>query len=678
MASAEVKTETVPVGENPENRGLTDAQVEKQRAQYGYNEVVAKETAWWIVYLKRYIGSTPFILIATMILAVAVEDTDENGNRTRDWMSFGVVNFVLHLTVFASHMSDAQAASALKAVKALSTPECACRRNGQLQQVKVRELVPGDVCILRAGTIIPADGKVLGPGQPLSVDEAALTGESLPVTKHPGDELLSGAVVQKGELDMVVTAIGENSFFGKTIALLGQAQPQGHLRMVLKKAANIITITGSVFCIILLFVKLHYENGFASGESWGVSLKYAFALLSSVIPAAMPVVTAAVLAVGSKEIAKENALVQRLSAIEEMAGMEILCSDKTGTLTKNILELNKKEIAPEPGYTNEDVLVYAALASNTEHPEPIDKAITQAADMKKANQYKKLDVVPFDPVNKKVIATCTDPMGNKIRVLKGAPHIICQITANDKEDHDRQDALINERASRGLRTLGVAIETTPAVDPQDVHDVGVCKLIGYISLFDPPRDDTKETIDLARSLGVEVKMVTGDQQAIAIETAKMLGMGINICGQDVWKIPTETTPFMNCANFTEFCRSVNGFAGVYPEHKFKVVEALMKHGDLIGMTGDGVNDAPALKLSTVGIAVAGATEAAKSAADIALLEPGLRTIVTAIMLSRQIYRRVEAYIMYRICSSIFILLIFWIGFVGFRFIMPTYCVLIIS
>uniref|UniRef100_A0A0G4HGL1 Plasma membrane ATPase n=1 Tax=Chromera velia CCMP2878 TaxID=1169474 RepID=A0A0G4HGL1_9ALVE len=678
-----------PRGHSPSNPditkvnpgGLSDADVERIRGTYGFNEVIAKETPEWIVFLWRFWGSTPLILLATGIIAVSVEsveiDTNGNETRSRDWVSFGVVTFMLFLTVIASHLSDRSAKSAIAAVKALSTPECPGRRNGEVCNIKVRELVPGDVCILRPGSVIPADGRVIGKGTPLLVDEAALTGESLPVTKKPGDDLLSGAVIQKGELDMVVTAIGENSFYGKTLALLGNAQPQGHLKMVLAKASLIITLIGAVFCTILWIVYVTTQTE-GTVDDWFLGLKLSIAILSSVIPAAMPVVTATVLAVGSQEIAKEKALVQRLSAIEEMAGMEILCSDKTGTLTKNILELNPNEIVAEPGYSNADVLLYAALASNLEHPEPIDKAVTSVADMGRHKTFKVEEMIPFDPVNKKVISTVVDRNGNRMRVLKGAPHIIMHLTANDPTDEARQEQIINGKASRGLRTLGVAIEQSPPVDPQDVHDVGVCKLVGYISLFDPPRDDTKETIELAKALGVEVKMITGDQQAIGIETAKMLGMGINICGQDVWKVDTNTKPFLNAPDFTEFCRSVNGFAGVYPEHKFKVVEALMKHGDLIGMTGDGVNDAPALKLSTVGIAVAGATEAAKGAADITLLEPGLRTIVTAIMLSRQIYRRIEAYIMYRISSSIFLQLVFWLGIVAFKFQMPTFVVLIIS
>ncbi|CEM13152.1 unnamed protein product [Vitrella brassicaformis CCMP3155] len=649
--------------------GLSDEEVAKLRAIHGYNEVTPKETPEWVKIAKRFTGIVPIIMMITAVLGVAVPDPRDPGNiAKRDWMSFALLVFELLLVVVVDYYSDKNAGNAIKAVKDLSAPECECKRNGKWEKVKVRELVPGDICFLGGGVVIPADGKLVGEGEPVQIDEAALTGEALAVTKRVGDEVLAGAVVQSGELDMMVTKTGENSFFGKTLALLGSVQEEGHLKKTLGKVAKTMALIGLFFCVIIFIVRIARSERENRGDFVAQTVKLCFVILTAVVPIAMPVVTTTVLSVGALELSKESAVVTRLSAIEEMAGIEVLCSDKTGTLTLNKLTLDKDEITCGEGFTGEYVLVMASLASKLTNQEPIDKAITAATDLSQLEKYKVTKFIPFNPVDKKTESTVLFPDGTIKLISKGAPHVIRNMVAvNYPEMAEKMEGIINGKAERGLRTLGVCWSDPETIDWQ---------FVGLISLFDPPRDDTKHTIEQSMEYGVDVKMVTGDQRAIAIETARRLGMGTNIIGNEIWS--TESSLVEQRGGLGEFIMSVNGFAGVYPEHKFKIVAALQDMGKLVGMTGDGVNDAPALKKANVGVAVAGATDAAKGAADIILLQPGLSTIVTALLTSRTIFQRIQNYIMYRMASSSLILFFFVLSICAAEYDFPTWTLILLS
>eukprot|EP00920_Eleutheroschizon_duboscqi_P025252 GHVT01062304.1.p1 GENE.GHVT01062304.1~~GHVT01062304.1.p1 ORF type:complete len:927 (+),score=112.78 GHVT01062304.1:1131-3911(+) len=537
----------------------------------------------------------------------------------------------------------------------------------------IRVVHLGYVCMcvfvaLRFGCLIVGIGIASKIGEFVIVDESSLTGEALPVTKRKGDDVLGGGVVQSGELELEVSCTGANTFFGKTLALLGGIQEQGHLKKVLQLVAKVMAALGAIICVILFFVVTFRDN-----QPWLLSLKFAFVLLTAVVPIAMPVVTTTVLSVGALELSKESAVVSRLSAIEEMAGIEILCSDKTGTLTLNKLSLDHEEILCEEGYSKKEVLKYAALASKLENAEPIDQAIGAAVDKKDLEGHTVQRFVPFNPVDKRAQSTVRFPDGRVRLVTKGAPHIIRDmVTEYDMDLRERIEETINKQAERGLRTLGVAIsEGAPGSPGQSTW----C-FIGLVSLFDPPREDTAETIKLAIANGLDVKMITGDQRAIAIETARRLGMATRIVGPDVWS--NDSHVMEQAGGLGPFVLSVNGFAGVYPEHKFKIVEALQKQGTLVGMTGDGVNDAPALKKANVGIAVAGATEAAKGAADIILLKPGLSTIVNALRISRTIFCRLQNYIMYRMASSTLICLFYFLSLLVTGTNMPTWTLILLS
>ncbi|KAL8443594.1 hypothetical protein Emag_005872 [Eimeria magna] len=499
--------------------------------------------------------------------------------------------------------------------------------------------------------------------------------------------LLSGSVVQRGEGSMLVLRTGVQSFYGKTLALLARADRKGHLRTILDAASKTLTLSAAVVALFLFLWELLFPAWAEAAEEHthvGLLFKRAFTLIASVIPAAMPVVTTTVLAVGAVSISKEHAVVSRLSAIEEAAGVEILCTDKTGTLTVNVLTLSRDELSVEEGFTAEELLMYASLASTLTDPEAIDLAINAAVNMKAREAFEVLDYTPFNPVDKRADSVVRDASGCIILVTKGAPHVICDLVCppGDANMQARLKRIIEEKARKGLRSLGVAIKPLGPLGTQTLQEATATvdgrgwKLVGYISLFDPPRADTKETLERSKRMGVDVKMLTGDQQAIAAETARLLGMGDNISGPEIFK--ERPKGLESDAAFREFIRSVDGFSGVYPEHKFDIVDTLQQGGCMVAMTGDGVNDAPALKRATVGIAVSGATEAARAAADIVLLSPGLSSIITVFSLSRQIFKRIEAYITFRIHSSAMTLLFWWGCVIIFNYEFPTWVLVLIA
>jgi len=664
--------------------GLTTAEVAERRVRCGYNEVVAETTPEWRVLLRKYLGLVPLCMILAAVVSVVVESscfledpsTPITGSCTcttgRDWFSFVLLLLEVNLIVLVDWHAGRNAGNAIKSLKEMSMPYCRAKRDGEWEEIPVRELVPGDCVELGAGTVIPSDGVLAGEGEPILLDESSLTGESLAVTKAPGEEILGGAVVLQGELEMVVTAIGADTFFGKTIALLSSVKEEGNIQKILQKVAAIMCIAGVLGILPIFFVML-----FRDGTQWLDAVQLCLVILVGVLPVAMPVVTTTGLAVGAYELSREKAVVQRLSAIEEMAGMTILCSDKTGTLTKNELVLEREEIWCREGVSVSEVLKCAALASKLEGgQEAIDKAISGALtdeEIEEVQTYDLLKFVPFNPVDKRTETICKSPEGHVKILSKGAPNVMVGLAADTEEVQQLAEHRINENAERGLRSLGVACVHDPSL-PETDH---TWQLIGVISLLDPPRDDSKETLEKAQAKGVDIKMITGDALAIAIETASRLGMGTNIIGNEVWSHEGDNL-IRQKGSLGVLVEEVNGFASVFPEHKFQIVQSLQDRGHLIGMTGDGVNDAPALKKANVGIAVAGATDAAKGAADIVLTAPGLSTIITAIDRARKIFRRLNAYVLYRIASSVLILGFFFLAIVALRFEFPTWVLIILS
>jgi len=637
--------------------GLVSSQIPGLRAEYGFNEVLPPRNNIYADLAKRYMQPVPLLMLVAIILSAAIQQSE--------WLSFALLFVELNLIVYSSWKSEVNTASAIDSLQDTLAPEIDCKRDGEWTSIKARELVPGDIVLLKGGVVVPADALLRGEGEPLKLDESALTGESLAVTKKVGDSVLSGAVVVQGELEAQIYATGENTLFGKSLALVNTTSEPGRLQRVTKHLQNSILAIGGMLMTILFLVQLFRPE---TVDNVGENFRNVFVLLIAGAPVTLPVVVTTVLAVGAKELARRKAVVSRLSAIEELAGIDVLCSDKTGTLTLNKLEIDDPFVMK--GFTDEDILRNAVLASRREGAEAIDTAIfsTTPEDIiaSAEGDYEVLRFVPFNPTDKKTEAVVKEKATGRIfSVSKGSPDVINKLChENQPSLREVVDNEIIGYASRGLRTLGVATK-----DP----DTEKWQMVGLLSLLDPPRHDTAEVIDNAGSLFVDVKMITGDQLAIAIETARRLGMGASISGPEIWR---ETQA--GHRELPRIVEEVNGFAGVFPEQKFKIVEQLQANGHVVGMTGDGVNDAAALKRANVGIAVAGATEAAKGASDIVLSEPGLGTIIIAINRARKTFLRLQHYVIYRIYVSAHIYAFFFLLSVALRLRFPSWALVILS
>jgi H+-transporting ATPase len=489
------------------------------------------------------------------------------------------------------------------------------------------------------------------------------------------DCLHSGSTCKQGEAEGVVISTGANTFFGRAASLVGQDDDTtGHLQKILAQIGSFCLISIGFFVIleiVILYPAFHY--------TYRRGLDDILVLLIGGIPIAMPTVLSVTLAVGAQQLAKHKAIVTRITAIEELAGVTILCSDKTGTLTTNKLTIDRGTFKTYSSFSVDDVILLAAYASRTENQDAIDASVVGACgDPARARAgIKLLDFKPFNPVDKRTEITYLEESSGKLkRVTKGMTNAIINLCTRNKTEEleDRLEADVIEFASRGLRALAVAYEEVDGTDPE--AEGNGFELIGLMSIFDPPRDDTKQTIDDAIALGVRVKMVTGDQLAIAKETGRRLGLGDHMYAAKVLKEGPE--PGGKHASLDEMIMDADGFAGVYPEHKYEIVKRLQGLGHLCAMTGDGANDAPALSRANVGIAVEGATDAARGAADIVLTEPGLSTIVHAIRGSRVIFQRMRNYSIYACAVTIRIVVCFAILAFAYQFDFPPFMVLVIA
>jgi H+-transporting ATPase len=623
--------------------GLSQDEAEKRLQQYGPNAIAEKKDNPFLTFLTYFWGPIPWMIEGAVILSGVVQH----------WLDLGVILLLLCSNAVVGFWEEHQAGDAIAALRSKLAVKARVRRDGRWANPNASDLVPGDVIRLRLGDIVPGDARLLA-GDPIEVDESALTGESLPATRKPGEAVFSGSIMRQGETDAIVYATGSSTYFGKTAQLVESAHTVSHFQRAVLKIGDYLIVLASSLVLLTVAVSLFRRDPFLD------TLQFALVLLVAAIPVAMPTVLSVTMAVGAKLLAKRQAIVTRLAAIEELAGVDVLCSDKTGTLTENKLTLG--DPFSVRGIAAAQVILDAALASRAEDKDTIDLAVIAGVKDEGLKGYQILHFQPFDPVHKRTEATVKGTDGNAFQVAKGAPQVILAMSTDAGEVKTAVEKAVNDFAGRGFRSLGVARAD------QD----GRWKFVGVLPLFDPPREQAKATITDAQRMGVKIKMVTGDQIAIAQETSRQLGLGTNILDAS----SLHDTKNKDSAQATESIEKADGFAQVFPADKYHIIEVLQKHGHIVGMTGDGVNDAPALKKADCGIAVSGATDAARAAASIVLLSSGLSVIIDAIKESRRIFQRMNSYAMYRIAETLRVLLFMVLSIIVFNFY-PVTAVMIV-
>ena len=688
-----------------ETKGLSSIEAAERLKRYGYNEISEKEESKWHRMFRRFWGPIPWMIEAAALLSAFAQR----------WDDFVIIMILLLVNSGVDYYQESKALNAIRVLKQRLARKALALRDGKWVQLPSRELVPGDVIKLTIGNIIPADARLTGGGEFLSVDQAALTGESLPVQREAGEEVYANAVVKQGEMTAVVTATGKATYFGKTVALVAKAQREEHShfqKMVLNVGNFLIALT-VVMIMVIVTVGLYRH------EPTLELLVFALVLMISAIPVAMPAVLTVTMAVGASALAKKEAIVSRLAAIEELAGMDVLCSDKTGTLTQNKMDISEPYV--DDAESADALLLYAALACQEENEDPIEAPIF--AYVKAQGLYEKLSgytlekFLPFDPVGKRteaVLIRKTDK--SELTVTKGAPQVVIELC---DEGFDKAEAYaeVEAFAEKGFRTLGVAYRR----GGEERY-----RFAGLVPLYDPPREDSEEAIAAARGKKVNVKMVTGDNIAVAAYIAGLLKIGEKI--EDVRELKGESieeylvlskilsevmakkmlpesseeetaalvagivaevekqlyavelpkgSVKKHESEIIEMIENADGFAQVYPEDKYFIVDELQKAGHIVGMTGDGVNDAPALKKADCGIAVSGSTDAARAAADIVLMAPGLHVIVDAVTLARITFERMKSYTIFRIAETVRIVLFMTLAIVFFQFYPVTALMIIV-
>jgi len=625
----------------------------------GPNELTEKHTSPLLKLLTYFWGPIPWMIEVAMILSAAIGR----------WEDFFIISTLLALNGAVGFIQERKADHAIDALRRKLALKARVFRDGRWTNIPAREVVPGDLVRIRAGEIVPADLELVGGGG-LQIDESALTGESLPAEKDAGNTAYSGSIVRQGEANGKVTATGMTTFFGQTAQLVQGAETTSHFQKAVVKIGDYLIVLAFALVVVIFLVGLYRQ------ESFPETLQFALVLTVAAIPAALPAVLSVTMVVGATALARKKAIVSRLVAIEEMAGVDVLCSDKTGTITQN--QLTVAEVRPLEAASEEDVLLFGLLASREENQDPIDTAIISAARdhqevRERESSYSVTDFTPFDPVHKRTEARVEPSSGEPFHVIKGAPQVILEACGVPGDSPTPKELSGDGKAHAGEATSSEALRTSveeavEAFATRGFRALGVAReepgtgfvFLGLLALFDPPREDSAETLRRSQELGVKVKMVTGDHAAIAREVASQVHLGAHI--EEVSEILHQSD-----REAERRVEAADGFAQVFPEHKYHIVELLQRGGHIVGMTGDGVNDAPALKKADAGIAVAGATDAARSAAAIVLTEPGLSVIADAITESRRVFARMTSYAVYRITETVRILFFITLSILAFDF-----------
>jgi H+-transporting ATPase len=624
--------------------GLGGDEAGRRLAELGFNELPEKKRNSLLDFLSYFWGPIPWMIEAAALLSALV----------KHWEDFGIILTLLLANAMVGFWEEHEAGNTIASLKKELAPTAKVKRDGAWMSLPSRELVPGDIVRLRLGDIVPADARLLD-GDGVEVDQSALTGESLPVARKTGEAVYSSSIVRQGENDAVVYDTGTATYLGRTARLVEEVHRASHFQRAVLRIGDFLIVAAALLVALILSVALF------RGDRMITILEFSLVLVVAAIPVAMPTVLSVTMAEGARRLARRKAVVSRLASIEEMAGIDVLCSDKTGTLTQNKLTLG--DPVPIGGARPEDLILAAALASRAEDNDAIDMAVLGGLkDPGVLGAYRILHFQPFDPVRKRTEARVQGPGGRTFTVTKGAPQVTLELASNKEEIRAQVEKAVDDFAGRGFRSLGAARS----------GEDGRWVFLGVIPLFDPPRDDAKSTIATAGQMGIKVKMLTGDNVAIAKEISRELALGTNVVDADVF----NNVPHHRTGVLADTIDRADGFAQVFPEHKYHIVETLQRRGHFVGMTGDGVNDAPALKKADAGIAVSGATDAARSAADIVLMTPGLSVIIDAVKESRKIFQRMTSYATYRIAETVRVLLFMTLSILVFNFY-PVTAVMIV-
>ena len=627
--------------------GLRTSEARKRLEQFGPNALEETKVNPLWKFMGYFWGPIPWMIEIAAILSAVV----------RHWPDFIIIMVLLLFNAVIGFWEEREAANALDALKEQLALNARVRRDGEWQALPASELVPGDIIRMRPGDILPADVKLV-EGDYLSIDQSALTGESLPVDKKAGEMGYSGSVAKQGEMVALVIGTGSNTYFGHTAKLVEQAGAVSHFQKAVLRVGNFLIFLALGLSVILVVVELMRRVSIIE------LAQFVLILVVASIPVAMPAVLSVTMALGALALSRRKAIVSRLQSIEEMAGIDILCCDKTGTLTQN--ELTLGEPVPLEAQDRQELILAASLASKEEDQDAIDQAVLDGLkDKEGLDSYRQLEFVPFDPISKRTEATVKDDKGATFKVTKGAPQVILDLCRLDEGSQDTVSKTIDDFAVKGYRTLGVA--RMKGNDPWE--------FLGILPLYDPPRKDSAETITQAKAHGIQLKMLTGDDVAIGREIARQLGMGTHIQPADkLFGGGGESLHLTHDAALK--IEAADGFARVFPEHKYSIVKALQERNHLVAMTGDGVNDAPALKQADAGVAVSGATSAAQSAASLVLTAPGLSVIIKAVEEARRIFERMMSYTIYRIAMTIDIMFFVVLAMILFNYY-PLTAVMII-
>lgn len=589
-------------------QGLSTSEAQARLRIYGPNAIPEERRHPWLVFGRKMWGPVPWMLEASIFLELFLGK----------YIEAGIITLLLVFNALLSTIEENHSQDALALLRRRLTLYARALRDGIWQTLPARDIVPGDTVHLQLGDLVPADVR-LTSGRVL-LDQSVLTGESQPIDAQSGQAAYAGGTVKHGEATGEVTSTGAQTYFGKTAELVRMAKTTSHLERV------IFAIVKNLIILDTLLVGAVLGYALWAGIPLKDILPFALILLVASVPVALPATFTLATALGAQELARQGILVTHLAAIEEAAGLDTLCTDKTGTITENRLSVSA--LHPYSAYTETDVLQYAAIACDDATQDPIDLAILAAARDRDILTMlpARRDFIPFDPATKRSEAVVVQ--GNQLlHLTKGAPHAINALTYSDAS---ALDCDVEDLASRGLRVLAVAIE-----------DQGTYQIVGLVGLQDPPRVDSGALIDRLRNLGIRVMMITGDGLPTARAIAAQVGIGKRVCAKEILD-PGHGSQSLDCDVFAE----------VLPEHKFNLVKFLQEFGHTVGMTGDGVNDAPALKQAEVGIAVSNATDVAKAAASLVLTSPGLTNIVAAVESSRRIYQRMVTYTLNKIIKTI--------------------------